>query len=112
MTRVVEGRVVLRGCDRLTCPARRSGLDQYELIKPRLDHRAASVSRFQHLFRTSDVFEDFVGLGSPDEWFWVAVMLFEIAFDGGLKISDAMEDAASDANLGDLAEESFNLIEP
>ena len=42
MMRVVEGRVVSRGCDRLTRPARRSGRGQYELIKPRLDHRAAS----------------------------------------------------------------------
>ena len=51
-------------------------------------------------------------MGGPDEWFWVGVMLFEIVFDGGFKISDAMEDAASDAILGDLAEEAFDLIEP
>ena len=51
-------------------------------------------------------------MGGPDEWFWIGVMLFEIAFDGNFKISDAVEGAAPDAILGDLAEEAFNLIEP
>src|SRR5580765_8759339 len=56
--------------------------------------------------------DDFVGVGGPDEWFWVIVGLGNEAIDGDLKIDDRSEDAASQTPLGELGEEGLDGVEP
>jgi hypothetical protein len=50
--------------------------------------------------------DDFIGIGGPDEGFWGLVVIDQEAIDGGLEIDDALEDAALQAPLGEVGEES------
>ena len=56
--------------------------------------------------------DDFIGIGGPDEGFWVFVVLIQEAVDGGLKVDDGAEDTALQAALGELGEEALDGVEP
>ena len=51
--------------------------------------------------------------GPPDEWLWfVGVVFFDEAVDGGLEIDDGMKDAVLEPSAGQFGEEAFDGIEP
>ena len=68
--------------------------------------------RFQRLFRTGDLSEDFAGGLCPDEGLGAGVVVFEIVHDGALQFGDAFEDAAANAFFGDLGKKPLNHVEP
>ena len=43
---------------------------------------------------------DFIGIGGPDEGFWLLVVIGDEAIDGGLEIDDALENAALETLFG------------
>ena len=61
---------------------------------------------------TLDSGDDFVGVGGPDEGFWLPVVLGEVAIDGGLEVDEGAEDTAFEATLRQFGEEAFDGIEP
>jgi hypothetical protein len=50
--------------------------------------------------------------GGSDERFWLGVVFREIAFDGGLKIDDRLDAAATDAASRQHREEIFHSVPP
>ena len=56
--------------------------------------------------------DDFVWIGGPDEWLGLLVVVGDEAVDGGLKIDDALEDAALEAALGEDGEDALDGVEP
>ena len=56
--------------------------------------------------------DDFIRIGSPDEWLWTFDVLGKEAVDGGLKVDERVEDAASEAAVGQPGKETFDGIEP
>ena len=56
--------------------------------------------------------DDFVGVGGPDEGFWLGIGFFDEAVDGGLEIDDGAEDAALQPPPGKLGEVTLHRIEP
>ena len=59
-----------------------------------------------------DLGEDVTGLGCPDEGSGVGVVHGDVFVDGGFEFSDAGEAAATDALVGDVAEEAFDHVQP
>ena len=53
-----------------------------------------------------------MGIGGPGKGFGVVIGFGEIAVDGGLKIDNAVEDAALEPLPGQLGEEPFDGVEP
>jgi len=64
------------------------------------------------LFPSVDLFDDSVGVGGPDEGFWILVVLGEEAIDSGLEIDDGMEHTAFQPPFRELGEEALDGIEP
>jgi hypothetical protein len=56
--------------------------------------------------------DDFVRIGGPDEGLRQLVVIGDETVDGGLKVDDALEDAALEAALGEDGEEAFDGVEP
>lgn len=56
--------------------------------------------------------DDFVGVGGPGEGRGLLLVFGEEAVDGGLKVDDGVEDAAFQAPLRELGEESLHRVEP
>ena len=52
--------------------------------------------------------EDLLGGGCPLEWLWVAVVFGEVGLDRVDQVGDAVEDAAADRFVGELAEEDLD----
>lgn len=67
---------------------------------------------FERVSRTGDFCEDLFGGFGPDEGFGVGIVVFEVLVNGRFEFGDGGEDAATDALLGDQAEEALDLIEP
>ena len=68
--------------------------------------------RFERTARTGDFCEDFFRRFGPDEGLGVSIVMVEVLVDGRFELGNGGEDAASDAVLGDQAEEALDLIEP
>ena len=68
--------------------------------------------RFERTSRTDDFWEDFFCRFGPDEGLGVGIVMVEVLVDGRFELGNGGEDAASDAVLGDQAEEALDLIEP
>ena len=64
------------------------------------------------MFPSVDLFDDSVGVGGPDEGFWILVVLGEEAIDSGLEIDDGMEHTAFQPPFRELGEEALDGIEP
>jgi hypothetical protein len=60
----------------------------------------------------SDFFEDVGSFCGPDERFWILVVLIDVVADGHDELFEIFEDAAAQLVLGQVAEESFDHIEP
>ena len=58
------------------------------------------------------LFDDGVGVGSPDEGFGIGIGFLQEAVDGGLEIGDAVEHAAFEPTPGQLGEEALDRVEP
>ena len=56
--------------------------------------------------------DDFLGIGFPDEWFWLEIVVEHEAVDGGLKVDDAFEDAALETTPGEDGEEALDSVQP
>ena len=56
--------------------------------------------------------EDFFRGFGPDKGLGVGIVMVEVFVDGSFELWNGGEDAASDALLGDQAEEALDLIEP
>ena len=65
---------------------------------------------FERTSRTGDFCEDFFRRFGPDEGFGVGIVMVEVFVDGSFKLWNGGEDAASDAFLGDQAEEALDLM--
>ena len=59
-----------------------------------------------------DGVDNAIGIGGPDEGFWVPVGLGDEAFDCRLKIDDRVEDASLQASPGELGEEALDGVQP
>ena len=57
-----------------------------------------------------DLVESVNGLGGPDEWLGVVVVLGEVAVDGDIDDGDAHEHAAANALAGDLGDNALDEI--
>ncbi len=64
------------------------------------------------MFPTVDLSDDFIRVCSPDEGFWVLIVLGEEPVDGGLEIDDRMEDALFQTLFCELGEEALDGAEP
>jgi len=64
------------------------------------------------LVPASDGGDDFIGIGGPNEGFWVFIVLIKEAVDGGLKVDERVEHAAFEAAVGQPGEETLDGIEP
>ncbi len=54
-----------------------------------------------------------IGVGFPDQGFWVCVIVFaDKAVDGGLKVDDGLEDATLEPAPREFGEEALDGIEP
>jgi hypothetical protein len=73
---------------------------------------APPVDRLQHLFPTTDLFDDGVGVGGPDEGLGVLIGCGEEPVDRSLEIDDASEDPVFETLPGQLGEEALDGIEP
>jgi hypothetical protein len=52
--------------------------------------------------------DDIIWIGFPDEWLWVAGIVFvDEAVDGGLEVDDGMEDAVREPAPGKFGEEAL-----
>jgi len=67
---------------------------------------------FNHMLPALDGVDNSIGIGGPDEGFWVPVGLGDEAFDCCLKIDDRVEDAAFEASPGKLGEEALDGVQP
>lgn len=56
--------------------------------------------------------EDSAGIGFPDEWLRVFVVVVEEPIDGGLQVGDRVENAALQPTLGERGKEPFDGIDP
>ena len=57
--------------------------------------------------------DDVIGVGFPDEGFWVGGIVFaDEAVDGGLQVDEGMEDAMLEPAPGEFGEEALDGIEP
>ena len=56
--------------------------------------------------------DDAIGIGGPDEGFWVIVGLVDEAVDGGLEVGDGAEDTALEAASRKFGEEPLDGVEP
>ncbi len=70
------------------------------------------VDGIQRLVPAFDGGDDAVGVGGPDEWFRLIVVLGEEAVDGRLEVHDGAEDAALEASLRELGEEALHRVQP
>jgi ABC-type multidrug transport system fused ATPase/permease subunit len=70
------------------------------------------VYRFQRLFRTGNLSEDFAHGLCPDEGFGVGIMVLEVVHDRALQFCDAFESAPADTFFGDLGKKALNHVEP
>ena len=61
---------------------------------------------------TIDGGDDLIGIGGPDEWLGVIVVLFDEAVDSAVQVVKGFEDTAFEAALGELGEEAFDGVEP
>ena len=61
---------------------------------------------------TLDLLQDVGGLGCPDEGFWVFVVMVDVIKDRRNQLLDAAEDSAAQAVFRQVAEESFDHIQP
>ena len=61
---------------------------------------------------TSDLFEDVRGFCRSDAGLRVAVVVIDVVADGGDQLLQVLEDAAADPVYGQIAEESFDHVEP
>src|SRR5436190_5195401 len=68
--------------------------------------------RFQRLFRTDNLSEDFAHGLCPDEGLGVGVMVLEVVHDRALQFCDAFESASAYAFFGDLGKKALNHVEP
>src|SRR6266705_3060984 len=59
-----------------------------------------------------DLGQDHVGILGPHETGWDLIVVFEVGEDGGDEFLDALEGAAADAPLGDVAKPTLNHVEP
>jgi len=59
-----------------------------------------------------DFFEDEFGGGSPLEWPRILVVVVQVVSDCSFQLTDIAKRSASDAFVGDLGKEAFDLIEP
>jgi len=59
-----------------------------------------------------DLFENVIGLCGPDNGFGLTVVFFDISEDACWESFDAGTDATSELILGQVAEESFDHVEP
>ena len=57
-------------------------------------------------------FENVIGLCGPDKRFGLAIMFLDISENAFLESFDAGKDAAPELILGEVAEESFDHVEP
>ena len=64
------------------------------------------------MFPAADLFDDGLGVGGPDKGFGIGIGFSQEAVDGGLEVSDACEDAASEPPPGQLCEEALDRVEP
>ena len=60
----------------------------------------------------TDLVEDDVGGGFPDERSWLVVPMGQPFIDRALQFVDAMEGSATDHAVGDQAEQPLDLVEP
>src|SRR5271166_4044335 len=70
------------------------------------------VYRFQRLFPTGHLFEDFPGGGGPGEGFGAGIVVSKVSHDGSLQLGDTLEYPPTDAFAGDLGKEALDHIEP
>ena len=54
--------------------------------------------------------DDFVGIGFPDEWLGLGIVLGDEAVDGGLQVDDGMEHAMLQSPAGELGEEALDRV--
>ena len=64
------------------------------------------------MFPAADLFDDGIGVGSPDKRFGIGIGFSQEAVDGGLEIGDAFEDAAFEPTPDQLGEEALYRVEP
>ena len=62
--------------------------------------------------QASGFFEDAVGGFGPDEGLGIIVVFLEVSVDGGLKVDDGAEHAATQAAAGEGGEEGLDGVEP
>jgi len=56
--------------------------------------------------------QDVGSLGLPERWFGLAVVVFDVFFNGRCQFTNAVEYASPNALLGDIPEEAFHHIRP
>ena len=62
--------------------------------------------------RAFHLFQNVAGFGCPNIRLGLAVVLGDVVLDGLLQFPNIVKDAAANAFVGEIAEETFNLIEP
>ena len=61
---------------------------------------------------TFDGGNDLIGVGFPDEWLCLLIVLFDKALDGSLQIDDGMKDTVLQPSSGEFCEEALDSVEP
>ena len=56
--------------------------------------------------------DDFIWIGSPDEWLCLIVVFVDEAIDGRLEIDDGPEDAVFQPTACKDGEEAFDRVQP
>lgn len=59
-----------------------------------------------------DFSQDVVGLGGPDERFWVQVVAVDVISDGHDELFEVAEYSTADAFFGQIAEETLDHVQP
>ena len=61
---------------------------------------------------TFDGSNDLIGVGFPDEWLWLLIVLFDEAVDSRLQVDDGMKHTVFQPSARQLCEEALDGIQP
>src|SRR5687767_8078829 len=82
-------------------------LPQYDIAQP-----LELGDLFQRLVSSTDLFDDMLRVGRPDEGLGIAVGLDEVAVDRRLELDQRAEDTALETPPGQLGEEALDRVQP
>jgi hypothetical protein len=61
---------------------------------------------------TGNLSEDLLGSSSPDEWFRVIVVSFQVILDRGDEVINAVEHTPANSLVSQVPESPFNQVKP